>query len=52
MAVLIDKNGAMRVREARFVDLEKSMDQNWVNIVKWQMKLVDMLGMSPILINT
>ena len=35
MVALIDKNGATRVREAKFVDLEKAVDQNWVNIVKW-----------------
>ena len=35
MVALIDKNRATRVREAKFVDPEKSMDQNWVNIVKW-----------------
>ena len=35
MVTLIDENGATRVQEAKFVDLEKSMDQNGVNIVKW-----------------
>ena len=35
MVTLIDENGATRVRDAKIVDLEKSMDQNRVNIVKW-----------------